>query len=263
MKLPLLLAVAGCLAVPAHADLSYVQTATSAFGNMMPGGGAMKTKVWFKGGSTRSESAGFGNQTIVVTRVGGSSIQIDPKSKTYAIFPSAASAVRGMMPAGAPNNMTVSVKKLGSEKIRGINAPHWRVNMLMKVKTPGGTQPMNMATDVWGSTTPLPTQANSSSQQLPAAMKTMFGNNFKIKGDLKSMGAAYRTVPLRMKMSMNGNTLTTIETTNISTKTLPASLFNVPAGYKKISSAEWTKRQQAAMRKMMQGMMKKMPRPQR
>lgn len=263
MKLPLCLALVAFSAVVAHADLSYTQTITTPFGNMTPGGGAMKTKIWMKGGSTRTENAAFGNPTISITRPGGSTVQIDPSSKTYAEFASAASSVRGMMPSSGPRDMTISVKKLGTEKVRGSNAPHWRVNMLMKIKTPSGTRPMTVATDVWGSTTPYPAQASASSKQLPAVMKAMFGNNFKMKGDLKSMNAAYRTVPLRMKMSMNGNTLNTIETSNLSTKTLPASLFAAPAGYKKIPQAEWTKRQQAAMRKMMQDMMKSMPRPQR
>jgi hypothetical protein len=255
MKLSICLALLSSTAVAAHADLSYTQTTSSPFGSMMPGGGAMKTKTWVKGTTSRIETGGFSGQAIMITRDAGKSItHIDPATKTYTILTNPTNPTGIKFPFG-PSEMTVTVKKLGTEKVRGVNAPHWRIDMLTKVKTQNGTRPMKMSTDIWNSNIVNSAQ-NTSTEKMPAMMKAMFGANLKMNGDLKGMQAAYRTVPLRMTMSMNGNTMSTTETTNISTKPVPASFFSVPAGYKKISAAEWSKRQQAAMRKMMQGITK-------
>ncbi|RYG66150.1 DUF4412 domain-containing protein, partial [bacterium] len=259
----LCLALLASTAVAARADLSYTQTTTTSFGSMMPGAGNLKTKTWVKGNASRNETNVMGQQIIMLTKAGSSITQIDPASKTYVVNSVGAGGRTrpgGMRPPGAPSDVTVTVKKLGVEKVRGINAPHWRLEMLMKMKTKQGTRNMNMTTEIWSSTTPYPNVGKGSGlDKLPENVRGMFGSGMKIKGDVKNMGAAYATVPLRMKMFMNGNSFGTTDTTNISTKTLPASLFTVPAGYRKVTQTQWDTRQRETMMKKMQGMMKGMP----
>lgn len=265
MKFSLLLGLItlGCNAATAHADLSYTQTTSSPFSAMMGGAGGPSTRTFYKGGAMRMEMNMMGTKTIMLTGgANGSTTQIDPVSKTYTVS-------NGMpkMPTGVRRNMgatelTVSVRKLGFANVRGVRAPHWIVDMAMKMSSPQGTRTMKMGTEVWSSTTPIPTvpgAGQTALKKLPANLTAMFGNNIKIKGDIKNMGAAYATVPLRMKILMNGQTFATTETTDISTKTLPASLFTVPAGYKQVTPAQFSQRQQQAMRQKMNGMFKGMP----
>ncbi|PQV64538.1 hypothetical protein B1R32_10431 [Abditibacterium utsteinense] len=261
--LPLFVA---CCAVPARADLSYTQTTSSPFGAMMGNSSGIVSKVYSKGTFNRTEAQMFGRKMITIARGAKSVIQIDPATKTYTVgSASSAALAKTRMPSGAkmPSmSMTVSTKKLGVQNLRGIKAPHYLVNMDMKMSTPRGPQNMKMGMEVWGSNVSYPISAKTRGdalQSLPANIKGMFGGALNIKGDLKGMGAAFGTVPLRMKILMNGQPISTTETTNISTKALPASLFAVPAGYRAVSNQQYAKTLQASMRQSMATMMKNRP----
>lgn len=270
----LTLFLTGC-AFSARADLSYIQTTSSPFGAMMGAmmgakSGGVTSKVYSKGNSNRTEAQMFGRKVITIARGANSVIQIDPATKTYTLSNAGSAAIaKSMMPGKGkmPSmNMTVSTRKLGVQNLRGVQAPHYLVNMDMKMRmvTPRGPQNMNMkmGMEIWSSSVAYPTSAKTRGdalQSLPANIKSMFGNSFKIKGDLKAMGAAFKTVPLRMKMLMNGQPVSTTETSGISTRPLPASLFAVPQGYRKVSNAQFSQMMQAQMRKNMAGMMKNRP----
>ncbi len=271
MKISLLLlptlALSGAIA---RADLAYTQTTSSPFAAMMGGGAAasnVTTKIYSKGTSNRSEAQIFGRKMITVANGAGKVIQIDPATKTYAISTGGAAGIAKSMMAGSKAkmpkmDMTVTTKKLAPQKIRGIMAPHYMVMMNMKMGTPRGPQNMKMGMEIWGSNVAVPMMGQSSAnamKNLPDTFKTMFGSGAGIKGDLKGMAAAFKTVPLRMKMTMNGMALSTTETSAISTKPLPASLFAIPRGYRAVSSAQFAQMQQAAMRKSMAAMTKNMP----
>jgi hypothetical protein len=251
----------GCTALSAHADLSYTQTTDTVMSKMM--GGPTASKMWMKGSTTRTETAVLGNKIVIITS-GNKITQLDPVSKTYVV--GSPNAMPGM-PAGGkrpggPSDVTVAVKKLPAQTVRGVLAPHWRVDMQMKMNTPQGARNMKIGTEVWNSKTPYPMTAasgNSALKTLPANLSSMFGGQVKVKGDVKSLGSAYATVPLRMKIFMNDKQFATTETSNISTKTLPASLFAVPAGYRKVTQEQWSQQQRAAMMSKMGGMMKGMP----
>lgn len=251
----------GCSAI-ARADLSYTQVTSSPMAVMMGGAGKVTSKTYAKGNSSRTETQMFGRRTVTIAQGAQKIIQIDPATKTYTVSNSGSAAIaRGMMPAGQkpPSiSMTVSTQKLAPATIRGVKAPHYRVNMNMQVQTPRGPQTVNMGMEIWNSNIALPTSSKTRSDamsKLPDNFKTLFGGSAKIKGDLKGMGAAFGTVPLRMKMTMKGQTLSTTETSGISTKPVSAALFSVPKGYRAISNAQFNQMQQAAMQKSMAGMM--------
>lgn len=256
------------LSAGARADLSYTQVTSSPFAAMMGGGAAagVTTKVYAKGDSNRTEAQMFGRKMITIANGASKVIQIDPQTKTYTVSNTGSAAIAKSLlgsKAKVPKmDMTVSTKKLAAQTIRGIKAPHYRIDMNMKMSTPRGPQNMKMGMDVWGSNVAYPTSSKTRSdalKHLPDNFKTMFGGGAGIKGDVQGMSAAYKTVPLRMKMTMNGQPISTTETSAISTKTLPASLFAPPKGYRAISNAQFGQMQQAAMRKSMAGMMKNMP----
>lgn len=233
---------------------------------MGAGGGGITTKVYAKGDSNRTEAQMFGRKTITIARGAKQVIQIDPATKTYTSSNGGSMAMaKTMMPAGQklPSmSMSVSTQKLGTETVRGVKAPHYRVVMDMKMGTPRGPQNMKMGMDIWSSQVAIPTSAKTRSDalsNLPGNFKTMFGSGANIKGDVKGMTAAFATVPLRMKMMMNGQAISTTETTAISTKPLSAALFAIPAGYRSVSNAQFARAQQAAMQKTMANLMKNMP----
>ncbi len=227
----------------------------------------ISTKIYSKGDASRTESQMFGRKMITVTRGAKSVIQIDPATKTYTVSNIGANALaKARMPNGAPvppMSMTVATKNLGVQNVRGIKAPHYLVSIAMQVPQRGSQQMnMNMGMEIWGSNVASPSSAKTrgdAMQSLPANIRGMFGNSFKVKGDLKGMVAAFGTVPLRMKMMMNGQTVSTTETSGISTKPLPASLFVVPMGYRAVSNAQFSQMMQASMRKNMGAMMKRAP----
>jgi hypothetical protein len=261
MKTLYCFALLGYTALTAHADLSYTQTTDTAMNSMM--GGPMASKMWIKGSSTRTESAVFGNKIVIISS-GGKISQLDPVSKTYVVgSPGSMPGTPAGGKAAGPSEVSVSVKKLPAQTVRGMLAPHWRVDMQMKMNTPRGSQNMKIGTEVWNSKTPYPMNSVSGGaalKNLPASLGSIFGGKVKVKGDVKSLGSAYATVPLRMKIFMNDKQFGVTETSNISTKNLPASLFAVPAGYRKVTAAQWSQRQRAAMMSKMGGMMKGMPR---
>ncbi len=264
----LLLPLLALLSTVARADLTYTQITSSPFGAMMgTGKGGVATKTYSKGDSNRTEAQMFGRKMITIARGAKSVIQIDPATKTYTVSNGGAALPKAQMPEGTkmPSmSMTVSTKKLGVQNLRGIKAPHYLVDIDMKMAMPRGAQKMNMkmGMEIWGSNVGIPVSAKvrgDALQSLPANIKSMLGNSFDIKGDLKGMGAAFGTVPLRMKMTMNGQTISTTETMGISTKPLPASLFAVPKGYRAVSNAQFSQMMQAAMRKNMAALMKNAP----
>ncbi len=245
----------------ARADLSYTQTTSSPFS----AAAGVTSKVYSKGDSNRTEAQAFGRKMITISSGAKRVIQIDPATKTYTVSNGGSAAVaKSMMPMGSktpPINMTVAARKVGVETVRGIKSPHYRIDMNMQANTPRGPQTVKVGMDVWGSNVAVPTSAKTRAdalQNLPDTFRTMFGSSAKVKGNLKGMGAAFATVPLRMKMTMNGQTLATTETSAISTKPLPASLFAVPARYRAVSNAQFNATQQAALRKSMAALMKGM-----
>lgn len=257
----LLLPVLAFSGAVARADLSYTQKTSSPFG----AAGNVTSKTYAKGDSARTEMQIFGRRMISISQGAKKVIQIDPATKTYTVSNIGSAAIaKSMIPGGngkMPSmNMTVSTKNLGFQTVRGVKAPRYRVDMNMKMGTPRGPQTMKMGIEVWGSNVALPISAKMRADALagvPDNLKAMFGNSSKIKGDLKGMSAAFKTVPLRMKMQMNGQTISTTETSAISTRALPASLFTVPSGYRAVSNAQFAQTQQAAMRKGIAGMMKR------
>lgn len=246
----------------ARADLVYTQTTSSPFGAMMgAGSGGLTSKIYSKGDSNRTEANIFGRKMITITHGAKEVIQIDPATKTYTVSQGGGAAIaKSFMPASnkmPQMSMTVSTKKLGVQNVRGTQAPHWLISMDMKTATPRGPINMKMGVEVWNSQVPYPSSLKTRQdavQKMPSSLRAMFGNGVKFKGDLKGMSAAFGTVPLRMKMMMNGQP---ISTTGISNKNLPATLFAVPKGYRAVSNAQFGQMMQASLRKSMGAMMKR------
>jgi len=245
----------------AHADLAYVQTTDLAFGGMGGMGGAAKTNIKFfsKGVKQRTETSVFGSNNITLSQCGSiASTQLDTKNRIYTVYPKGPPMPKQR--GGKPMSMSMSVKvtNLGTASVNGQKAPHYKVDMAAKMNG----RPMNITTEIWSSTTPMPSCPNMDKEVLQQVTKNlaMFrGSDFKIGGDIKALGSVYGKVPLRQKVFMRGQEFATINTTKLSTSSLPVSLFSVPAGYRKVSNDEFNRIQQHAMREKMGDIFKSMP----
>jgi hypothetical protein len=251
MRKSLLAGLAVVLSFPAfaYADLSYTQTTTGVQTTLT---GSTKTITMVKGDVARVETEFFGNPIVILTWANGDITQFAPDSKIVTV--SKKSDVTETKDAAEPAvEMDVKVLNLGVQTLRGAKAAHWRVDFAMTLPGNATSPASALSTEIWSSTTPFPQPArtSASSQDLPIGLRAMVAGDVKVKGDLKGISAAYATVPLRTKASVDGKVLATAETSDISTKPLPASLFTVPEGYREVSQDEWRAWQTSIIQKGM------------
>ncbi len=195
--------------------------------------------VYSKNGSTLVETS---------TNVGGAEMQqatlarasepnklytIDRKNKTYGVLD-----VTGMQ--STQDEEEYEVKKIGTEKIRGMNCVHVQVKM----------KKSNVMMDMW-------TTKEIGDWEMYARMQKnnpMFQNN-KLLAALRKENAD--GMPLKTVVSVEG-TRSVTEVTKVEKKVLPASLFEIPSDYKESSDMFGIPGlSKEKMQEMMKQMMKK------
>ncbi len=248
------------MASSARADLSYAQTMTMnmpvAAGKPAPPASVMSgfnvsTKHLFKGELRRTETQAMGNSMVFLNRCGSTqSTELDNTNRIYTTR-APGDKKTGQMPgqsqSGKPLKISMNVKNLGVSSWKGQKANRFLIDVT--VTTEKGT--LKNSIEQWNSTMPMPTCKSGSWEETYRKMpmfngaKTFTVNNVKVAAQMGSF------VPLAQKISMNGRLIGTLKTNNLSTKTLPAALFGVPAGYRKVSPAEFDA---AAKKRMMDKM---------
>lgn len=238
-------------ATGARADLSYTQT-------MSLGGVAINSA--FKGKMRRVETSAFGQKNIMISQCGSAQItRVAPSLKIYTSeSPLAKKTANPMM--NQLKSMSVVLKDLGNAKVGAQNARHWKIVNTMTMKN-GKTMPVTV--EIWSGPTAIPscpqdTKNMQMALQNMGGLSQFMGGKMKISGDSKALTPFMVRVPLKMTVAMNAMAMGTLQTSAISQKNLSATLFAVPAGYKKVTPAQFdaalAKEMRAKMGAMMGGM---------
>ncbi|PIO48590.1 MAG: hypothetical protein CMR00_03685 [[Chlorobium] sp. 445] len=172
--------------------------------------------VYSKNGSTLIETStnvgGMKMQQVTLARASEPNklYTIDRKNKTYGVLD-----VTGMQ--SMQNEEEFEVKKIGTEKIRGMKCVHVQVKM----------KKSNVMMDMW-------TTKEIGDWEMYSRMQKnnpMFQNN-KLLAALRKENAD--GMPLKTVVTVEG-TRSVTEVTKVEKKALPASLFEIPSDYKESS----------------------------
>jgi predicted small secreted protein len=152
------------------------------------------------------------------------SVSIDDSAKTYTVN----HINRTDLNTGEKTQSTVT--KIGDEKILGFNCVHARI---ISAKNIGNFYSNIDTFDIWKSND-VPMQ--STVKKLMSQFESRTGNFMyepAVAGKLKQMGCEGFMVKLQMKTK---NTAMTTELTRVENRTIPAGMFETPAGYKEDKS---------------------------
>ena len=213
---------------PGSGDDMYYELTTTASGKDMSINGITKMFISAKG-DMRSEmnmvSTFKGNMNAVPIVViahstkPDESIILDDSSKTYSINQIEHADVD-------TKDKTVStVTKVGEDKILGFNCAHAKI---ITKRSIGGFYSTVDTVDIWRSSeVPIPSDV----RDLMNRFESRTGNfmySKEVTDQLKQMGCEGFTAKIEMK---NKNASTIVKLTKVERRDLPASMFEIPAGY--------------------------------
>ena len=209
-------------------DDMYYELTTTASGKDMSINGVTKMFISSKG-DMRSEmnmvSSFKGNKNAVPIIViahsnkPDESIIIDDSAKTYSIN----HIDRGDLDTKEKTESTVT--KVGEEKILGFNCVHAKI---VSKRSIGNFYSMADTVDIWRSSE-VPMQSHV--KDLMNQLESRTGNfmySKEVKDQLKQIGCVGFMVKTEIR---NKNALTVMELTKVERRDLPASMFEIPAGY--------------------------------
>jgi len=270
------LMLAGAALAPARADLRYTS-------QMKMGGDAaqaknaevkdaagptMRTTYFYKDTNERQETemdmmGMFQSKEVILTLCEKQqTITMDPALKIYTVAPiggapvaqaAAAPGKPAKAPATGPGKMvsTFTVKDLGTEKLQNLETRHSLVTTRIQTSGCLGESDSTFKYEVW--TAPKSIKA---CPERYAATRTVAGPNgcsitYEVKGDAAAMQKAMAGMIVQQKFYMNDKVSMVQELRDWSEAALDASLFTVPADFKKVTQAEYDKAKADAMQKAM------------
>ena len=152
--------------------------------------------------------------------------------------------------------ISYKVRDMGTEKILGMDTHHFAVDTSMTATGCAGNGTTKTSMEIWKANIPMPapclattfdgTIKSSMAIDDSCDVKTTFVTDAKVARD------AFDGFIMRLKFG-TGKAVMTREVTMLSRAPVEASVFAIPAGYRKVTRAEFDKARQAAMMKAMTG----------
>ena len=210
-----------------------------------------ETTTYIKGGNQRNDinsPYGGGNTYSLYQCDQMRMVQVSTAGKTYYVtsLDEEKAAVDAKTPAmakksGATVQMTAKMADTGmKKKILGFDARHVVIDITIEPGPGACTPKSSMKQDVWF--IDLPTFAGCANSPREYAKMRPQSNECGDKVNFKMVGAVKPGYPAEMSMTMdgpNGQPVTMKrEVVDISTSTLDASLFEIPAGYRQVNSMQ-------------------------
>jgi hypothetical protein len=153
---------------------------------------------------------------------------------------------------------TISVQDLGKETVNGITDAHHSIMTMTQVSTGCETSSSNMKLEIW--TAPIKIGFDCPEKYptatAPRSVTTAGGchMSYTFKGDVGDMRNVMTGMIVKELIYNDGKLIMTGDLKDYSTNPLDSALFNAPAGYKLVSSADYDHMvQQAMMQQFMNG----------
>ncbi len=274
------LLLTAAIASPTRADLRYTTEmkmgapaaagedaqASAAAAKAMP---AIRTTTFYKNMDERIETSMnmmglFQSNDVTLTLCGTQeSINMDPALKIYTVGP--ISGAPELPPSDKPQKpvkaektgagkmtTTFTVQDLGMEKLQNLDTRHAMVTT--RVQTSGclGTADTTFRFEVWVAPKKIAVcPERFAPSRVVAGVDGGCSITYEVKGDAAGMQKAMSGMIVQQKFYMDDKVSMVQELRDYSEAALDASLFAVPADYKKVSKAEYDKAKAAAMQKAM------------
>jgi hypothetical protein len=148
----------------------------------------------------------------------------------------------------------ISLRALPSETINGAKTPVYEVKMRMQTSGCLGASDRTMTQQIaYGVATGGAGGGDGCSNMSPGGGggADACSTRFVRRGDWSRYDKITRGVPVRTRVLDGGKVSSETRSSNVSRAKLPGSLFVVPAGYKKVTSAEFQAARQKAMMEAM------------
>ncbi len=245
--------------VSARADLKYTQTTSLGNG----GAGSSSVTRMVRPGNERTETViNLGKVKMTTVTISTckpkQEVRLDDSLKIYTVVDATGSASTSSAGAASASSgkgktgkqiLTYSLKDLGGEKVAGYQTRHYKVTMKSETSGCLGDRKSTTTMEMWVANikNTVACAGTAANYGIPPAVYGGCKVTTVIKGDTAGMKKIGGGMTVRMKMYSGTTVVSTTEVSDVSQAKLSASLFKVPAGYKKVSEQDFQKAQSEAM----------------